>query len=91
MYFFKFQYREYWLRESARKKAANVIICDTMGFEQFDDMKGPSVADIEYIMDGHITTGYEVYRGRYGLLFINFTSSFAAEESRDFIILLWLR
>ena len=68
MYHFKLlyfvsQFREYWLRESVHKKAANILFCDTMGFEQFDTMEGPSQKDIEYIMDGHIVDGYMVRKG----------------------------
>ena len=57
MCIFFFQFRAYKLRESVKKRAVNVTLYDTMGFEGWC---GPCMRDIEYILDGHIKDGYEV-------------------------------
>ena len=48
------------MRQSVKQRAIRVTICDTMGFEQTEATQGPSIRDMEYIMDGHIKDGYEV-------------------------------
>ena len=57
-----FQFRVYKMRQSVKQRAIRVTICDTMGFEQTETPLGPSIRDMEYIMDGHIKDGYEVRR-----------------------------
>ena len=52
-----YQLRSYKLRESVQRRAVNVTLWDTMGFE---GRYGPSLRDIDYILDGHIKDGYTV-------------------------------
>ena len=40
-----------------------MTLCDTMGFEHGCPSNGPSIRDLEYIMDGHINDRYEFKPG----------------------------
>ena len=50
------------LRKSSTSAAIAVNVWDTMGLEEAVSLepKGPTMRDMEYIMDGHIKDGYEV-------------------------------
>ena len=45
--------------------ALKLNLCDSMGYEDGQPLIGPSLRDIELIMDGHVQTDYEVNKFTY--------------------------
>ena len=54
------QLKKVRLRKSTSEAAAAINLWDNMGFEESVSPAGPTMRDMEYIMDGHIMDEYQV-------------------------------